>query len=169
MRTPGLLVFACLCFNPAVHADCRAQLRPLLLDAGTTTAAVESVRSFCEAEAAAGDADALYQLALMDLGLAGRWETATAIPRIRSAAEQGITEAQYWLAWQHESGSLLPQDNRAALDWYRRAADGGHRLAIGRLADAYESGQLGLAPDPSRALHYRALQSQCARGKGTGS
>lgn len=169
MRALGLIVFACLWADLPAHADCRAHLRPLLLDAQVDAAAVEVVRRLCEAEAGAGDADALYQLALMDLGLAGRWQPEAAIPRIHTAAEKGIAEAQYWLAWQHESGSLLPQDTQAALDWYRRAAESRHRLAIGRLADAYESGELGLSRDPSQAMRYRALQSQCSRRNGPGS
>lgn len=169
MRIPGLIMLSCLWLGSAAHADCRTQLRPLLLDARTEAAAVEAIRPVCEAQAAAGDADALYQLALMDLGLAGRWQPEAAIPRMRSAAANGIAEAQYWLAWQHESGTLLAQDQSSALDWYRRAAEQRHQLALARLVEAYETGGLGLAPDPAQAMHYRALQSQCARRKTSGS
>lgn len=168
MRIPGLIMLSCLWLGSAAHADCRAQLRPLLLDVRTEAAAVDAIRPQCEAEAAAGDADALYQLALMDLGLAGRWQPEVAIPRMRSAAASGIAEAQYWLAWQYESGALLARDDAAALDWYRRAAAQRHQLALARLVEVHETGGLGLAPDPAQALHYRALQSQCARRKRQG-
>jgi TPR repeat protein len=50
-----------------------------------------------------------------------------------------------------------------ALDWYQRAAALNHRLAIGRLADAYERGELGLLPDARKALEFRARQSRCAK------
>lgn len=169
MRISSLIILSCLWLGSAAHADCRARLHPLLLDARTEAAAVAAVRPLCEAEAAAGDVDALYQLALMDLGLAGRWHPDVAIPRMRSAAANGVAEAQYWLAWQHESGALLAQDSSAALQWYRRAAEQRHQLALARLVEAYEAGDLGLSPDPAQVMHYRALQSQCARRNRQGS
>ena len=80
-------------------------------------------------------------------------------------AGRGVSEAQYWLAWQYEAGPLLAHDPAMALDWYQRAAVLNHRLAIGRLADAYERGELGLAPDAGKALELRARQSRCAKKK----
>jgi TPR repeat protein len=149
----------------AMGGDCREELRPLLLTTTPDPVRLDTVRRQCAAEALSGDAEALYQLALTELGLGGRWQPERALPRIREAAERGISEAQYWLAWQYEAGPLLPDDAALALDWYRRAADGRHRLAVARLASAYENGELGLSADPAEALRYRALQSQCARGE----
>ena len=129
-------------------------LRP---DAGR----IDAVRATCSREADGGDAEALYQLALMDLGLAGRFEPDVAVPRIRKAAEQGVTEAQYWMAWQSEAGPLLSNDTATALAWYRRAAEANHRLALDRLATAYEKGELGLEPDPREATVLRARIHRC--------
>jgi TPR repeat protein len=166
MRTrPLTLLLATLALaRGAAAGDCRTSLRPLLLDPEPDPAALIEVRRGCEAEAAAGDADALYQLALFHLGLDGEWQPEAAIPMIREAAGRGIPEAQYWLAWQLEAGPLLLHDTAAALAWYRRAAAAEHRLALARLAAAYEAGELGLARDPRRAAEYRARQAQCARG-----
>lgn len=161
MRVPLLLLLALGSASSALAAECRALLRPLLLSQQPDAAALAATRATCQAEADAGDADASYQLALFDLGLGGRWQPDAAVPRIRDAAARGVAEAQYWLAWQHEAGPLLPNDAALALGWYQRAANAGHRLAIARLAEAYASGELGLARDPLQAAQYRARQSQC--------
>jgi hypothetical protein len=149
--------------NVASAGECRERLRPLLLDADPFREAVAEVRALCEREAEAGSADARYQLALFHLGLAGEWQPESAIPLIRDAAGAGVAEAQYWLAWQYEAGPLLDHDQALALSWYQRAANVKHRLAIGRLAQAYERGELGLARDPLLATQYRARQAQCER------
>ncbi len=146
---------------PAWAGICRSELRPLLLQAEPDATALASVRTVCEAEANAGDADATYQLALFHLGLGGEWSPAEAIPLIRSAAERDIPEAQYWLAWQSESGPELPHDQAVALDWYERAAAGRHRLALQRLAEAWERGELGLPVDEKQALKLRAQIRKC--------
>jgi TPR repeat protein len=146
----------------AVHAaDCRAVLRPLLLSAAPATADIAAARTQCTAEAAAGSADAGFQLAFFSLGLGGEWSPDTAIPLIRAAADAGVSEAQYWLAWQAEEGPLLANDQATALGWYRLAAAANHRLALDRLARAYERGELGLTPDPREALRLRAQIRQC--------
>jgi TPR repeat protein len=148
--------------------ECRPALRPLLLDANPDPNALADVRALCTAEADAGSADARYQLALFDLGLGGTWQPDSAIPLIREAATAGVPEAQYWLAWQYETGPLLDHDEAIALGWYRRAANSNHRLAISRLAQAYESGELGLVRDPVLAAQYRARQLQCQRKQDAG-
>jgi TPR repeat protein len=159
-------IFALFLLAAAANApagECRARLRPLLSNPAPDAQALDEVRTLCEQEAEAGSADAHYQLALFHLGLAGVWEPDVAVPMIRDAASQGVPEAQYWLAWQYEAGSLLPHDEAAAREWYQRAANANHRLAVGRLAEAYESGELGLPRDPLLAAQYKARQSQCAR------
>lgn len=157
-----LLMLTLLAAAAAAEAgNCRASLRPVLLQADPDAARITEVRALCAAEAEAGDADALYQLALTELGLAGRFEPATAVPRIREAAEAGVSEAQYWLAWQSESGPLLDHDADVARGWYERAAASRHRLALQRLADAYERGELNLKPDPRAALALRAQIRRC--------
>ena len=163
MLLASLLLFG-LASAPAttVAGDCRARLRPLLLSPAPAPDALADVRILCTAEAEAGDAEATYQLALFSLGLAGTWQPEAAIPLIRSAADRGVTEAQYWLAWQSEAGPALPHDPDIARVWYEKAAAGNHRLALQRLADAWEKGELGLPIDPRQALDLRARIRQCA-------
>lgn len=160
----ALLALAALALPAAAHAGfCRPAVRPLLLATTPDPQALGNARRTCAAEVEAGDADSLYHLALFSLGLGGGWQPAVAVPMIREAAAAGVAEAQYWLGWQLESGDLLPRDEAAALGWYQRAAAAEHRLAIGRLADAYAAGELGLPRDPLLAAEYRARQARCLR------
>ena len=163
----GWLLLFC-CQMPAWAGICRSELRPLLLQAEPEAAALAAVRTICETEANAGDADSTYQLALFHLGLGGEWNPAEAIPLIRSAAERDISEAQYWLAWQSESGPELPHDQAVALGWYQRAAAGRHRLALERLATAWERGELGLPVDARQALRLRAQIRKCEEENAAG-
>jgi TPR repeat protein len=157
------LSLVCLASWPllATAGDCRSRLHPLLLQAEPAAGDLARVRALCATEAGAGDAEATYQLALFSLGLGGNWQPGEAIPLIRSAAAQGVTEAQYWLAWQSESGPALPHDAAVALSWYEKAAAGRHRLALQRLAEAWERGELGLPVDTRKALEYRAQIRRC--------
>lgn len=140
-------------------------VRPLLLEQGPGGELIAEAREVCKVEAALGDADAEYHGALFELGLA-EWAPAAAIPKIRSAADSGITEAQYWLAWQYEAGPLLANDARLARQWYQRASDGEHRLALLRLAEAHASGELGLRRDAGLAARYRARAERCLNQSG---
>lgn len=147
-----------------VHAQanqCRAQLRPLLMQAEPPAAELERVQALCRAESRDGDPDATYQLSFFLLGLGGIWQPDDALPLIRSAASDGVSEAQYWLAWQSETGPLLPHDENIALSWYQKAAAGNHRLALQRLADAWERGELGLPVDSRKSLEFRAQIRRC--------
>lgn len=155
-----------LAYGSAVPAgECRALLRPLLLSREPPAAELQAVRERCRAEQADGDPDAGYQLALLHLGLLD-WDPERALPLIEAAAEAGIPEAEYWLAWQLETGPLLPNDPPAALRWYEAAAEHEHRLALQRLAEAYAAGELGLPRDPRRAATLRARAQHCARRQG---
>lgn len=52
------------------------------------------------------------------------------LPGLRKLAEDGDVEAEYQLARRYESGrGGVEKDAAAALEWYRRAAAGGHRMA----------------------------------------
>ena len=155
------LLCVSLAVQPAWAIDCAADGRALLLDTEPAPERIAEVRAVCERDAGSGDARATYQLALFDLGLGGRWAPDAAITRMLDAATAGIPEAQYWLAWQYETGPLMPDDPTLSLEWYLAAAEAEHVLALGRLAQAYEFGELGLAIDPETAAAYRALQAQC--------
>jgi TPR repeat protein len=144
----------------AVAGGCRVALAPLLLQSAPDKAVLGRVRELCLAEADRGDPDSLYQVSLFHLGLLD-WDVDTALPMIRSAADRGVAEAQYWLAWQYEEGPLLPNDAELALRWYHAAGDGEHRLALNRLAAAYQRGELGLASDARKAAEFRARAARC--------
>lgn len=149
----------------ATAGDCRAMVRPLLLQQQRGADLIAEAREVCEVEAALGDADAEYQVALFALGLS-EWAPGEAIPKIKSAAENGVSEAQYWLGWQYEAGPLLPNDIPLARQWYKRASDGDHRLALRRLADAHAEGELGLRRDAGLAALYRSRAERCANQSG---
>jgi len=149
----------------AVAGACREALRPLLLQTPPDQAALRDARKLCAAESEAGDADALYQSSLFHLGLLD-WDVDAAIPMIQTAAREGVPEAQYWLAWQYEEGPLLPNDTELALQWYGLAGDNEHRLALDRLAGAYQNGELGLQANHRKAAEMRARAERCKDEKG---
>jgi TPR repeat protein len=142
--------------------QCRAELRPLLLQANPNQERLLQIRHICQVEADAGDPEAAYQLSFFYLGLV-TWDVEKATSLILTAAQMGISEAQYWLAWQYEAGPLLPHDRPQALRWYELAAGNEHRLALARLAQAYENGELGLEADARRAIRFRARAERCGK------
>jgi len=140
--------------------DCRAVLRPLMLQNPPDRAALIEAQALCRAEADAGDADSLYQTSLLHLGLLD-FDVDRALPMIVSAARSEVPEAQYWLAWQYESGPLLPDNAELAREWYERAGANEHRLALNRLAVAYGNGELGLRADARKAAELSARAERC--------
>lgn len=163
VRFPCRLLLALLpilFLQSAVAADCRAEVRALLVQPEPAAASVADAQRVCTAASAAGDPVATYHLALLDLGPAG-WHPERATPLIMEAAEAGVPEAQYWLAWQLDSGPLLPNNPAAARGWYEAAAAQSHRLALLRLAEVYERGELGARVAPARAADLRELAAQC--------
>ena len=69
----------------------------------------------------------------VDYAQAARW--------LRSAAEQGVAEAQYHLGTLAEAGRGLPKDDTNALSWFRQAAERGHADAQYSLALMYATGR----------------------------
>ncbi|MGI9330246.1 MAG: hypothetical protein ACR2QB_05965 [Gammaproteobacteria bacterium] len=164
MRSTPALVCLCGLLSGAPMAaatDCPERSRLLMLASDPDVADVRSATAACEVAYANGDTSAAYYLGLLDLGLAA-WKPERATSLISVAAQGGLPEAQYWLAWQLEEGPLLPNDPIRALQWYEDAAEQSHPLALARLADAYEAGELGLRPAPARAAELRALAASCA-------
>ena len=56
-------------------------------------------------------------------------------------AENGDPRAQYNLGWMNANGKGIPQDFKAAVDWYTKAADQGYIHAQYNLANLYLRGQ----------------------------
>jgi TPR repeat protein len=145
--------------------ECRAALRPLMLQQNPDASQIPAIRELCHREADAGDPEAIYQLAFFFLGLES-WDPGQATSLILTAAEHEVPEAQYWLAWQYDSGPLLPNDPHLALRWYQAAADKDHRLALERLAEAYTAGDFGLPVDRKKASELKARAARCADSSG---
>jgi TPR repeat protein len=158
---PLLLLIA----GSADAGDCRAVLRPLMMQNPPDRAALIEAQALCRAEADAGDADSLYQSSLLHLGLLD-FDVDRALPLIEAAARSEVSEAQYWLAWQYDSGPLLPDNPELAREWYERAGANEHRLALSRLAFAHGSGELGFAVDARKAAEYRARAERCKNDSG---
>ena len=58
---------------------------------------------------------------------------ATALREWMPLAEQGDAAAQYNLGWMYANGLGVPQDDQAAVKWYRLAAEQGEAYAQDRL------------------------------------
>jgi TPR repeat protein len=151
--------------QPQPKGECRVTLHPLLLQQNPDAAHLRAIRELCQREADAGDPEAVYQLSFFFLGL-DSWDPEQASALIMTAAEDGVPEAQYWLAWQYDSGPLLPNDPVLALQWYQASSEKDHRLALERLAEVYAVGELGLHPDRKKASQLRARAARCAEESG---
>jgi len=74
------------------------------------------------------------------------------LPGLRELASDGDPEAEYQLAQRYEHGvGGVRKDRETALEWYRRAATGGHLMAMKTLAQIYSAGLDGVARDPKAA------------------
>ena len=80
------------------------------------------------------------------------------------AAILGYPEAMVNLARMYAAGRGGRQDNKAAVSSYRAAAKAGFQPAIIRMAEIYENGELGEAPDTVLAREWRdRLQAEQTR------
>lgn len=87
---------------------------------------------------------------------AGRYEQAIGL--LTPLANQSNSQAQYRLGMMHYYGQGVPEDEKRAIFWLRKAATQGHTHAMFDLGNAYLLGQEAakLVPDPDReaALWY---------------
>jgi len=104
-----------------------------------------------------GGAEALFQegLVLLEGGF-GAGGQATAVARLRQAAERGHPEAACRLAEALRTGNGGLLDPVQAEAWYQRAAAAGWGPAAAWLAHAYVDGD-GVAPDEARARYWGGL------------
>jgi TPR repeat protein len=101
--------------------------------------------------APADDAEACFgDLALL------RQEPAGVAQACEALAQQGDAKAQNQLGVMRAEGWLLPKDEAAAVDWYRRAARQGFAAAQANLAFMYLWG-LGVARDDEQAYVWATL------------
>lgn len=76
---------------------------------------------------------------------------------LQQAADQGDPRALYQVGRIYEEGfeHYFRPDAERALSSYRQAAERGHLLAMQRMAEVCEGGELGMAVDPDQARHWR--------------
>ncbi len=72
-------------------------------------------------------------------------------------AEQGDPQAQFNLGLMYHSGLGMPQNEKEAVRWYHKAAEGGYAAARVYLTVGYEEGWFGLSQDPKQAVYWRGL------------
>ena len=98
-------------------------------------------------------------------------EAAAEFERTRVLAEQGDVEAQRSLAYKYIIGEGVPKNPVLALQWYRRAADGGDVLIHYNLGSTYLYGDehLGVIMDRAEAAKwYRRAAEQGEKSVGLG-
>jgi len=76
-----------------------------------------------------------------------------AVTRMRQAAEQGLADAQFSLAWAYDNGDGVPQDYALAARWYRKAAEQGVAGPQNNLAVMYADGR-GVLQDYDQAAQW---------------
>ena len=78
------------------------------------------------------------------------------VTELRLAADQGDSDAQFYLGLMYDYGSGVPQDHGEAVRWYRLAADQGHTAAQFNVAFMYAYG-VGVRQDHGEAVRWYRL------------
>lgn len=94
------------------------------------------------------------------------------ITKIKADAEAGNADAQARLAIAYFNGNGVAKDEREALKWVQKSADGGSALGQLNLGNMYLNGGCGLKQDPSEAFKWftksaeqRHRGGQCMMGE----
>ncbi len=99
------------------------------------------LRQQWEKQAAAGDAQAAYQLGIMyDLGQGVASNAATALDWYRRAGAGGVADGAFNAAVMLDDGQSVGRDRAQAAVWYARAAVHGNARAAMNLARLYQAG-----------------------------
>ena len=77
-------------------------------------------------------------------------------------AQTGNAQAIYNLGYMTQMGQGTPKDNAKALKYYEDASNKGYAQASYRLAQIYETGELGVAKDSNKFSQY--VQKASAQG-----
>lgn len=94
---------------------------------------------------------------ILDL-LKGDWGKETFI-QMRSYAENGYAEAQYYLGMMYDDGKGIGRDPALAAEWYRKAAEQGIAAAQYNLGAMYETGD-GVQTDHIQAEKWYKLAAR---------
>jgi uncharacterized protein len=98
----------------------------------------------------------------MNEGIAAykRGDYAAALIELRPLAEQGNSDAQFYLGIMYYNGQGVPQDYSEAVKWYRKAAGQGIAIAQNNLGFMYDEGR-GVPQDYAEAVKwYRKAAEQ---------
>ena len=74
-----------------------------------------------------------------------------------------VTDEGVFLAAPTRPGLGIELDPDNALDYYRRAAEGGHCAAVKRMMSIAQNGELGVSPDAEEAKSWEARLDNCVR------
>ena len=88
-----------------------------------------------------------------------RKDYATAVTKFRSAAQQGVAEAQTNLGFMYSNGQGVGQDYTEAVRWYQLAAQQGIAEAQYNLGVMYDNGR-GVAQDYKEAVRWYQLAAK---------
>lgn len=75
----------------------------------------------------------------------------------KKLAESGDPQAQFNLGLMYHSGSGLPRNEKEAVKWYLKAAEGGYSPARVYLVVGYEEGWFGLPKDSNKSYYWRGM------------
>lgn len=86
---------------------------------------------------------------------------------LQRAADMGDVKAQYQMGKIFEEGfeHYFQPNAGKALDYYTRAADQGHQLALQRLIDVYSQGELGEGVNETEADRWRSRLPELPVGR----
>ncbi len=88
--------------------------------------------------------------------------SAQQILKIKQAANQGDTQAQYNLGFMYYEGEGVPQDYAKAVEWYQKAANQGNTQAQYNLGFMYYKGEVGvdISQENEEICWLRSLQGR---------
>ena len=138
-------------------AEAQCQLGYLMLRGRGVAADPQKARALFEAGMTQNNACSQHYMAFMYMNAMIRTlpDTKTALELDRLAAGNGDPEAQFNMGWANEIGWVEYSTDQEALNWYKHSASRGYPLAMERLAEVFENGQLRQKADPNAATMWR--------------
>lgn len=83
----------------------------------------------------------------------------------RDASDAGDARASRYLGVMYDTGEGVPQDHRQALEWYRKAAEHGDKVAMFNVAVLYDAGADGVPQDRREAARWYARAAERHDGR----
>lgn len=138
-------------------AEAQCQLGYLTLRGRGVPADLAKARALLEQGVQQNNACSQHYLAFMYMNgmVTALPDTKRALELDKLAAGNGDAEAQYNIGKANEIGWVEYSTDAEAFSWYAHSASRGYPLAMERLAEAYEKGQLKQKEDPEKAALWR--------------